>query len=66
MEVDVPEEFTEAGRYEARFIGNDIDSELDIIEDKHAPIISTFSTGYFMLSVIIYEIFFAFFSPHRT
>ena len=37
LEVEVPEEFTEAGRYEARFIGNDIDSELDIIEDKHAP-----------------------------
>ncbi|KAI8130891.1 hypothetical protein CVS40_0868 [Lucilia cuprina] len=39
LEIDVPEEFTEAGRYDARFIGNDIDSELDIIEDKHAPII---------------------------
>ncbi|XP_013105774.1 uncharacterized protein LOC106085876 isoform X2 [Stomoxys calcitrans] len=36
LEVEVPEEFTEAGRYQARFIGNDIDSELDIIEDKHA------------------------------
>ncbi|CAD6993243.1 unnamed protein product [Ceratitis capitata] len=38
LEVDVPEELTEAGRYEARFIGNDIDSELDVIEDKHAPV----------------------------
>ncbi|XP_073820265.1 DUF1676 domain-containing protein Osi2 isoform X2 [Musca autumnalis] len=36
LEVEVPEELTEAGRYEARFIGNDIDSELDIIEEKHA------------------------------
>ncbi|XP_012160424.1 glucose-repressible alcohol dehydrogenase transcriptional effector isoform X1 [Ceratitis capitata] len=40
LEVDVPEELTEAGRYEARFIGNDIDSELDVIEDKHAPVFS--------------------------
>ncbi|XP_065361948.1 uncharacterized protein Osi2 [Calliphora vicina] len=39
LEVELPEEITEAGRYQARFIGNDIDSELDIIEDKHAPII---------------------------
>ncbi|KAL9900110.1 DUF1676 domain-containing protein Osi2 isoform 1-T1 [Glossina fuscipes fuscipes] len=39
LEVEVPEEYTEAGRYQARFIGSDIDSELDIIEDKHAPII---------------------------
>ncbi|XP_037953720.1 probable E3 ubiquitin-protein ligase bre1 [Teleopsis dalmanni] len=38
IEIDVPEELTEAGRYDARFIGNDIDSELDIIEDKHAPL----------------------------
>lgn len=38
LEVDVPEELTEAGRYEARFIGNDIDSELDVIEDKHASV----------------------------
>ncbi|XP_053953210.1 uncharacterized protein LOC128860021 isoform X1 [Anastrepha ludens] len=40
LEVDVPEELTEAGRYSARFIGNDIDSELDVIEDKHAPLFS--------------------------
>uniref|UniRef100_A0A1A9W5L8 Uncharacterized protein n=1 Tax=Glossina brevipalpis TaxID=37001 RepID=A0A1A9W5L8_9MUSC len=39
LEIEVPDELTEAGRYQARFIGNDIDSELDIIEDKHAPII---------------------------
>ncbi|XP_036323195.1 uncharacterized protein LOC118737055 isoform X2 [Rhagoletis pomonella] len=38
LEIDVPEELTEAGRYSARFIGNDIDSELDVIEDKHAPV----------------------------
>lgn len=40
LEIDVPEELTEAGRYSARFIGNDIDSELDVIEDKHAPVFS--------------------------
>ncbi|XP_075144515.1 DUF1676 domain-containing protein Osi2 [Haematobia irritans] len=39
LEVELPEELTEAGRYQARFIGNDIDSELDIIEDKHAPVL---------------------------
>lgn len=27
--MEWPEELTEAGRYEARFIGNDIDSEFD-------------------------------------
>jgi len=33
LEVEWPEELTEAGRYEARFIGNDIDGELDLIDD---------------------------------
>lgn len=36
LEVEWPEELTEAGRYEARFIGNDIDDELDVIENKRA------------------------------
>lgn len=39
LEVQVPEELTEGGRYQARFIG-DIDSELDVIEDKHAPLLN--------------------------
>ncbi|XP_030370676.1 uncharacterized protein LOC115621227 [Scaptodrosophila lebanonensis] len=34
LELEWPEELTEAGRYEARFIGNEIDSELDVIENK--------------------------------
>lgn len=36
LELEWPEELTEAGRYEARFIGNDIDDELDVIENKRA------------------------------
>lgn len=36
LEVEWPEELTEAGRYEARFIGNDIDDELDVVENKRA------------------------------
>lgn len=36
LEVEWPEELTEAGRYEARFIGNDIDSELDVIDNERA------------------------------
>ncbi|XP_034486746.1 uncharacterized protein LOC117791177 [Drosophila innubila] len=36
LEVEWPEELTEAGRYEARFIGNDIDSELDVVENQRA------------------------------
>ncbi|XP_055903765.1 uncharacterized protein LOC129939683 [Eupeodes corollae] len=39
LEVQVPEELTEGGRYQARFIG-DIDSEIDVIEDKHAPLLN--------------------------
>ncbi|XP_055850371.1 uncharacterized protein LOC129914945 [Episyrphus balteatus] len=39
LEVQLPEEITEGGRYQARFIG-DIDSELDVIEDKHAPLLN--------------------------
>ncbi|KAH8294761.1 hypothetical protein KR018_002603 [Drosophila ironensis] len=34
LEVEWPEELTEAGRYEARFIGNDIDDELDVIDNS--------------------------------
>lgn len=40
LEIDLPDEFSEAGRYQARFIGTDIGTELDILEDKHASIIS--------------------------
>ncbi|XP_064550303.1 uncharacterized protein Osi2 [Drosophila montana] len=36
LEVEWPEELTEAGRYEARFIGNDIDDELDVIDSERA------------------------------
>ncbi|EDW58531.1 uncharacterized protein Dvir_GJ14247 [Drosophila virilis] len=36
LELEWPEELTEAGRYEARFIGNDIDDELDVVENKRA------------------------------
>ncbi|ALC46835.1 Osi2 [Drosophila busckii] len=36
LEVEYPDELTEAGRYEARFIGNDIDSELDVIDNQRA------------------------------
>lgn len=38
LEVNIPEELTSGGRYSPRFIGNDIDSEIDVIEDKHAPV----------------------------
>ncbi|KAH8382484.1 hypothetical protein KR009_003764 [Drosophila setifemur] len=34
LEVELPEELTEAGRYEARFLGNDIDDELDVIDNS--------------------------------
>ncbi|KAM8705249.1 hypothetical protein ACLKA7_009674 [Drosophila subpalustris] len=34
LEVEWPEELTEAGRYEARFIGNDIDDELDVVDNS--------------------------------
>lgn len=40
MEINVPEELTSGGKYSPRFIGDDIDSEIDIIEDKHAPVFS--------------------------
>lgn len=38
IEVGVPNELTEGGRYSPRFIGDDIADELDIIEDKKAPL----------------------------
>lgn len=38
IEVDIPNELTEGGRYSPRFIGDGIADELDIIEDKHAPL----------------------------
>ncbi|KAL5284796.1 hypothetical protein ACFFRR_006857 [Megaselia abdita] len=38
LEINVPEELTSGGRYSPRFIGDDIDSEIDVIEDKHAPV----------------------------
>ncbi|EDV90722.1 uncharacterized protein LOC6569682 [Drosophila grimshawi] len=36
LELELPEELTEAGRYEARFIGNDIDDELDAGDGQRA------------------------------
>lgn len=40
MELNIPEELTSGGRFAPRFIGDDIDSEIDVIEDKHAPVFS--------------------------
>lgn len=40
IEVKIPDEITEGGRYSPRFIGDDIAEELDVIEDKHAPLFS--------------------------
>lgn len=39
IEVRVPEEFTEEGRYSPRFV-DEIADELDIIEDKKASVLS--------------------------
>lgn len=40
IELQIPQEFTEGGRYspEARFI-DEISDELDVIEDKKAPLL---------------------------
>lgn len=40
LEINIPDEITSGGRYSPRFIGDDIDSEIDVIEDKHAPVFS--------------------------
>jgi hypothetical protein len=37
IELEIPEELTEGGRYSPRFI-DEISDELDVIEDKKAPI----------------------------
>jgi hypothetical protein len=39
FEVHIPEEITEGGRYSPRFI-DEISDEIDIIEDKKAPLFS--------------------------
>lgn len=39
LEVKIPEEITEEGRYSPRFV-DDIASELDILEDKKASLFS--------------------------
>ena len=39
LEVKVPEELTDGGRYSPRFV-DEIASELDVIEDKKAGIVS--------------------------
>lgn len=39
LEIRVPEELTEGGRYSPRFIDG-ITDELDVIEDKKAPLFS--------------------------
>lgn len=41
IEVKVPEEITEGGRYSPRFV-DEIASELDVIEDKKAGIVSEY------------------------
>lgn len=38
IEVDIPNEITEGGRYSPRFISDEIADEIDVIEDKHAPL----------------------------
>lgn len=38
IELDIPNELTEGGRYSPRFIGDDIADEIDVIEDKKAPL----------------------------
>lgn len=42
IELSIPEELTEGGRYSPRFI-DEISDELDVIEDKKAPFLSEFS-----------------------
>lgn len=39
IEIAIPEELTENGRYSPRFI-DEISDELDVIEDKKAPFLS--------------------------
>lgn len=41
IELSIPEELTEGGRYSPRFI-DEISDELDVIEDKKAPFLSEF------------------------
>lgn len=41
IELAIPDELTEGGRYSPRFI-DAISDELDIIEDKHAPLLRKF------------------------
>lgn len=38
IELEIPNELTEGGRYSPRFIGDDIADEIDVIEDKKAPL----------------------------
>lgn len=41
IELAIPDELTEGGRYSPRFI-DEISDELDVIEDKKAPFLSEF------------------------
>lgn len=41
IELQIPEEITEGGRYSPRFI-DEISDELDVIEDKKAPLLCEF------------------------
>lgn len=41
FEINIPEEFTEGGKYAPRFI-DEISDELDVIEDKKAPFFRKF------------------------
>lgn len=45
IELQIPDELTEGGRYSPRFI-DEITDELDVIEDKKAPLFSEFTSAF--------------------
>lgn len=49
FEIQVPDEATEGGRYSPRFI-DEITDEIDVLEDKKAPLFSKF---FFLLFILI-------------
>lgn len=53
IEVQMPDEITEGGRYSPRFIGDDIAEEIDVIQDKHAPLFSNFFQVFFIKPTFI-------------
>lgn len=42
IELQIPDEITEGGRYSPRFI-DEISDEIDVIEDKKAPLFSEYT-----------------------